>query len=117
MVDPDDGLPIEIGQTIVGVVDYPSDADWYWIHLREDETVRISTDSITVDTVVFVNGADDWLESFEFDDDSGEGLFGFNAELVYQAPRTGEFLIAVAEVWGEQVGGYYLTVERVSDSG
>ena len=117
LVDPDDGLPIEIGQTIVGVVDYPSDADWYSIHLREDETVRISTDSITVDTVVFVNGADDWLESFEFDDDSGEGLFGFNAELVYQAPRTGEFLIAVAEVWGEQVGGYYLTVERVSDSG
>ncbi len=78
--------------------------------------MRISTDSITVDTTVYVYTAETSDSQFEFDGDSGGGLFNIDAELVFQAPHSGEFFIAVADVWGEEFGGYYLSVERAADS-
>ena len=45
------------------------------------------------------------------DDDSGGGLSGTNSELVYRAPHTGEYFIAVTEAVGNSSGGYYLSVE------
>ena len=66
--------------------------------------MRVTTDSITVDTIVYVWDAHDPLESLGIDDDSGGGVFGSNAELVYEAPQTGEYLIAVADVWAEGIG-------------
>ncbi len=76
--------------------------------------MRISTDSITVDTTVYVYTAETSDSQFEFDGDSGGGLI--DAELVFQAPHSGEFFIAVADVWGEEFGGYYPSVERAADS-
>ena len=53
--DPDDGATLAVGETVAGRVDFPSDWDWYSIRLAEGETVRISADSITVDTFVVVD--------------------------------------------------------------
>ncbi len=39
------------------------------------------------------------------DDDSGGGLFGLNSELVYRAPHTGEYFIAVTNAEGIDSGG------------
>ena len=116
VVDFDDGRGIAIGETITGSIDYRADSDWYTIDLQEGDRVRISTDSITVDTTVYVYTAETRDNQFEIDDDSGGGLFDINAELIFQAPHTGEFFIAVADVWGDEFGGYYLSVERAPDS-
>ena len=85
------------------------DWDWYSIRLRENETVRISTDSLNVDTIIYVDFTKSRNNQVVYDDNSGGGL-GLNSELVYRAPHTGEYFIAVTEAVGNAVGGYYLSV-------
>ena len=110
--DPDDGRTIQVGETVAGSLDYFDDWDWYSIHLDEGETVRIHTDSLLVDTIVYVDFPNSRSNQVVSDDDSGGGLFGTNSELVYRAPTTGEYLIAVTEAAGQTfTGGYYLSVE------
>ena len=113
--DPDDGRTIAVGETVVGNLDFFFDRDWYSIRLEEGETVRISTDSINVDThlaVGFPNSRDDQVV---YDDDSGGGLSGLNSELVYRAPNSGEYFIVVTDALSDNSGGYYLSVERAPE--
>ena len=113
--DPDDGRTITVSETVAGSLDHFSDWDWYSIHLKEGETVRISTDSINVDTVIYVDFLKSRNNQLVSDDNSGGGLFGVDSELVYRAPHTGEYFIAVAEAVGNSFGGYYLSVEPARD--
>ena len=110
--DPDDGRTISIGETVAGSLDHLSDWDWYSISLEEGETVRISTNSLNVDTVIYVDFQHSRDNQVASDDDSGRGLSGTDSELVYRAPHTGEYFVAVTEAVGDSVGGYYLSVER-----
>ena len=52
------------------------------------------------------------MESVIWDDDSGGGLFGENAELTYRAPHHGLFVIVVSSYNPVQFGGYVLTVQN-----
>ena len=113
--DPDDGRIVMVGETVAGSLDHFSDLDWYSIRLNEGETVNISTDSLNVDTVIFVDFPRSRNNQLVSDDDSGGGLSGTNSELVYRAPHTGEYFIAVAEAVGTGFGGYYLSVERARE--
>ena len=108
--DPDDGRTIEAGQTVVGTIDYYLDADWYRALLREGETLTIYADSLSVDPIVFVSFLEATPEQMFYDDDSGGGVFGLNSELVFRAPHTGEFFIAVGDAGGYALGGYFLEV-------
>ena len=109
--DPDDGRTIAVGDTIAGSIDSFSDWDWYSINLIEGETVKISTDSLNVDSIIYVDFPNSRDNQVVYDDDSGGGLFGVNSELVYRAPKTGEYFIAITEAVGDSSGGYYLSVE------
>ena len=113
--DPDDGRAIEVGETVSGSLDHFSDWDWYSIHLKEGDTVRISTDSINVDTVVYVDFPKSRNNQIVSDDNSGGGLFGTDSELVYRAPQSGEYFIAIIEATNDSFGGYYLSVEAARD--
>ncbi len=108
--DPDDGRTITTGETVEGIIDYYLDADWYSMLLRKGETVTIHAEALSVDPAVAVYYANAGVEQIVSDDDSGGGLFGLNAELVFQAPHTGEFFIAVTDAVGYAIGGYYLAV-------
>ena len=44
------------------------------------------------------------------DDDSSGGIFGLNSQIIYQAPKDGEYFISVSDSAGFDVGGYALTV-------
>ena len=110
--DPDDGRIITEGETIAGSMDHFSDWDWYSLSLTEGETVRISTDSFNIDTVLYVDFPGSRDNQIVSDDDSGGGLYGTNSELVYRAPHSGEFFVAVTEAVGDSFGGYYLSVEE-----
>ena len=108
--DPDDGRLVTVGETVAASLDHFSDWDWYSIRLKEGETVRISTDSFNVDTLIAVDFPDSRRNQVVSDDDGGGGLFGLNSELVYRAPHSGEYIIAVTDAAGENFGGYYLSV-------
>ncbi len=110
--DPDDGRTVAVGDTVIGSIDSPLEWDWYLVQLDEGETVRISTDSATVDTLVYVDFPDSRLNQLVSDDDSGGGIFGTNSELVYRAPHTGQYIVAVDDAVDQSVGGYYLTIEE-----
>ena len=110
--DPDDGRSIRVGETVAGSLDHLLDRDWYSVRLDEGQTVRIATDSINVDTVLYVDFPKSHNNQVVYDDDSGSGLG--NSELIYRAPHTGEFLIAVSEAVGDRLGGYYLSLEPAS---
>ena len=113
--DPDDGQAITVGDTVAGNLDFSSDWDWYSIRLEEGETVKISTDSINVDTALVVDFPNSHESQVVTDDDSGGGLFGINSELVYRAPNTGEYFIVVTDAVGDSFGGYYLSVEQARE--
>ena len=110
--DLDDGRSIAVGDTIAGSLDYFFDWDWYSIRLQEGETIRVSTDSLNVNTVIYIDFPNSRNNQVVSDDDSGGGLSGVNSELVYRAPHTGEFFVAVTEGEGSSLGGYYLSVEQ-----
>ena len=113
--DPDDGRLVTVGETVAGSLDHLSDWDWYSIRLREGETVRVSTDSLNVDTVIYVDFPNSRDNQVVSDDDGGGGLFGLNSELVYRAPHSGEYVIAVTDAVGDSFGGYYLSVESARE--
>ena len=112
LTDPDDGRTINVGETIAGNLDHFSDWDWYSLSLNEGETVRISTDSFNVDTLLYVDFEGSRSNQIVADDDSGGGLYGTNSELIYRAPHAGEFFLAVTSAVENSFGGYYLKVDK-----
>lgn len=44
------------------------------------------------------------------DDDSGGGVLGLNASIVYKAPITGRYLVIVYDATPSKTGGYFLSV-------
>ena len=113
--DPDDGQTISVGETAVGSLDYFSEWDWFSIQLREGETVSIYADSVGVDTLIYVDFPGSASNQVVYDDDSGGGLSGTNAQLVYRAPFDSTYYIAVTGALGDDVGGYFLSVESAPD--
>ena len=111
VIDSEDSLELRMEETIIGNIDYHTDADWFRIQLEEGETVTISTDSLGSDTVLFIYSPEAGEDGLAVDDDSGGGVFGFNAELVYEAPHTGEFLVIVENAGNADFGGYYLSAK------
>ena len=110
--DPDDGRSIAVGETIAGSIDHFRDVDWYSIRLEEGETVKIATDSLNVDTVLYVDFPNSRYYQVVSNDDSGGGLFETNSELVYRALQSGEYYIIVSEAAKDKIGGYYLSVKQ-----
>ncbi len=112
-VDPDDAVALATGLTYIGGLDYPGDTDYFTIRLAAGEQVRITVDSPNFDPQVFVDRPDNSGEPLGFDDDSGGGLFGWNASVVFRADDDGLYLVVVSPFEGEiadTAGGYILTV-------
>lgn len=108
--DPDDDTLIKQGNTIAGNLDYPGDIDFYRITLDAGEIVNIQVDTVLIDPVLKIDYLDATEAEVIGDDDSGEGLFGLNAELTYQAPHHGVYLLVIGDAYDKNVGGYQLTI-------
>lgn len=109
--DPDDGKVVVKGKVIAGNLDHFRDVDWYSISLKEGETVEVTTDSLNVDTVLRVRCRGCGGDRLAQDDDSGSGLFGTNARVIYRADADGEVVISVEAADGNNGGGYFLSVQ------
>ncbi len=116
--DPDDGTRLAPGDVIGGVIDYHADIDWYALNLTAGDTIVVWTDAIATDTLVYIDSPTGELDPLALDDDSGPALFGHstNAELVYTAPVTGEYLVVVKDPSGAAGGDYFLGVDYLSGS-
>ncbi len=117
--DPDDGKRVEVGQTIYGNIDYPEDLDYYLVELEAKSKIEITVDSLRIDPIVLATFKGAMDEEIAVDDNSGGGIWGLNAQLVYRAPfhNTG-YLIAVGHSSSsddEKTGGYVLSVRDVTE--
>lgn len=114
-VDPDDDSPITVGSQITGQIDYAGDVDIFRLQLAALDTVTLTVDSIAIDPILTIERLGSARSASDsaaiIDDDSGGGLFGVNAALVFTAPRDGEYLIIVEDSSQYDVGGYVLRVE------
>lgn len=110
--DPDDGRQLSVGQTIRGNMDYPSDADYFLLTLRQGERVEISARSALSDPFLMIDYNNARDEQIIADDDSGGGLFGADARIVYEAPHTGSYFVVVQDYDDIAPGGYALTARE-----
>ena len=85
-----------------------------FLHLTKDETVAIVARSALVDTALAI--WDPTAEAWAEDDDSGGGLLGQDARIVFQAPKTGEYVLFVQDASWTSPGGYVLSVKRVEET-
>ncbi|MBL8935542.1 MAG: trypsin-like peptidase domain-containing protein [Archangium sp.] len=108
-VDPDDGRDITLGVDLHGVIDFPTDEDRYVLQLDEGQRVFVRVDGV-LDALcsVFDESGDEELAAARV----GEGGLGMAAELRFEAPRTGRFVVSVAESSPEGPAGYHLRVTK-----
>ena len=97
--DPDRGRQIQVGQILHGNIDFPTNVDYFFLDLERNETVEIVARSILADAQLTILGYQgETLEVWIRDENSGGGLFGRDARIVFQAPYTGEYFVDVANV-------------------
>ena len=113
--EPDDGVILEVPAKRASAIDFAYDVDQYLLPLDAGETVRIRVDSTQIDSFIRIDYRDS--PDVTEDDDSGGGLFGVDAELVYHAEDDRTYRVVIDDPSGE-TGGYTLTIEaddRASD--
>ena len=112
--DPDRDKQIRVGHSLPGNIDFPTDIDFFSLRLRRNETVEIVARSALADTYLAI--WDPTAEEWASDDDSGGGLFGVDARIIFQAPQTGEYDLFVADAAWSAPGGYVISVNRAEDT-
>ena len=108
--EPDRDKQIRVGHSLHGNIDFPGDIDFFSLLLRRNETVEIVARSALADTYLAI--WDSTTGILASDDDSGGGLFGVDAKVIFQAPQTGEFELFVANAGLSAPGGYVISVNR-----
>ena len=111
VADPDDGSFLRVPARRVGAIDYPSDIDVYRVALSAGHSYRVRVDSALIDPYVRIDYRTAGEEDLTTDDDSGGGLFGLSAELVYRSERTRTYYVVVEDATDAAIGGYTLTIE------
>lgn len=114
--DPDDGVSMTIDQIWVGNLDYVDDVDYFEIDLEKNEIIKVNVDSILIDPYITIRQAEADSALTVTDDDTGGGIFGANAELVYQAPEAGRYYLVVKDSYSGNYGGYFLSVEAATEA-
>ena len=110
--DPDDGKTIVVGQTIQASMDYPRDHDYFLLDLEEDETVDITVNTVNFDPFLQIDYHQATGEVS--DDDSGGGIFGTNAGLIFRAPQSAIYTLVVSDATFTRRGGYFIDIRTAS---
>ncbi|MDY7029676.1 MAG: serine protease, partial [Spirochaetota bacterium] len=111
--DPDDGRSVAVGEKIYANIDIMNEYDHFRLQLDEGDQVRITAESVMVDPFIEVDRGVGWQTIG--DDDSGGGILGLNAEVVFEAPETGEYFVIIGDSSGYDIGGYVLSVSGTDD--
>ena len=111
-IDPDQGREIHVGQSLPGNIDFPGDVDFFFLYLEKGEAVEVAARSALTDPYLGIVGLRSSEEELIEDDDSGGGLFGLDAKILFQAPYTGEYVLIVFDALEIAPGGYVISVAR-----
>lgn len=109
--DDDDGTRLTYGDTIVGYLDYPADIDTFVMALTPGDVITVTAEATAIDPLLSIGPLGETADNYLEDDDSGRGMLGSSAIVVYQAQRTGDHLIVVRSFSTTDVGGYLVTVD------
>lgn len=110
--DPDSGQTIQVGQSIHGNIDYPTDADYFILDLQQGQTVEILAQSLLVDMFLTLSLRGSPTATVSRDD--GAGLLLRDSRMVIRAPITARYYLIVTTFEPEAPGGYILTVNSYS---
>ena len=108
----DDSRSLKMDQTVTGRIDYPGDVDYFKMTLDKDQTVHIKTNSTMIDPLLIVSYDSEETGQDVEDDDSGGGMLGWNAEMVYKAPQKDVYFIVIRDTNLFNMGGYTLSVDE-----
>ena len=111
-IDLDDNKGLTSPRTVVGNLDYPGDIDSFRLVLDEGEKINIQVDSILIDPILIIARPGDREEQLVFDDDSGGGIFGLDAEITFVAPDPGTYLLIIDDARSNGVGGYTIQIDE-----
>ena len=112
--DPDDSRRIQVGQSLNGNIDFPGDIDFFSLRLKSNETIEIVARSVLANT--FLSIWDPIAEEWASDDDSGGGLFGEDARVIFKAPQAGEYDLFVVDAAWSAPGGYVISVKQAEET-
>ena len=91
--DPDGGQTIQVGQSIHGNIDFPTDADHFYLDLQQGQTVEILAQSILADMYLTLSVAGSPTLTVSRDD--GAGLLLSDSRMVFRAPATARYYLIV----------------------
>ena len=109
--DPDGGQIIQVGQSIHGNIDYPTDVDHFFLDLEQGQTVEILAQSILADMYLTLSLGS---PSQSVSRDDGAGLLLRDSRLLFRAPITRRYIVIVETFEPEAPGGYIVTVNSFS---
>lgn len=110
--DPDDRATLWLNAPYWGAIDHPYDMDVLRMPVLQGQRIAIHVTSVLIDPEIQVV-LDGTIEPlFEIDDDSGGGVFGTDARLVYAPPADGTLLIGISDATLQGAGGYRVVVAR-----
>ena len=95
--DPDDGRQIQVGESVLGNMDFPGDTDYYLVDLNEGQTIEVAVSSILVNSFLTIYYEGAGLEQMIVDHDSGGGFFRQDSKIVYRAPHMGRYFVVVQD--------------------
>ena len=105
-----DATAVTVGETVEGAAEHNDDTDFFVFQAEEGEVYQIDVALGTLyDSVVRLYDADG--RQLSRNDDHGDSLA---SRIVWSAPNSGEYYVAVSPHFGESPGTYTLTV-AVSD--
>ena len=107
--DPDQGKQLQVGQSITGNIDYPSDTDYFVLDLERGETVEILAQSVLADMLLSVSLGSPGLT---ISDDDSIGLLNRDSRILFRAPLKARYYIVVQTFEPEAPGGYIVEVNR-----
>ncbi|MFW2340737.1 MAG: trypsin-like peptidase domain-containing protein [Acidimicrobiia bacterium] len=110
LIDPDDETRVFTGDVIYGYADYPGDVDTYLIDLEAGDRISVSVSAVLMDPQIIIDLEGNEGDFLAYDDSSGGGLFGTDAEVTFRADTDATyFLVVIDEFYGP--GGYVMTIE------
>ena len=112
--DPERDKQIRVGQSLHGNIDFPADIDTFFLRLKQNATVEIVARSALADTFLAI--WDPIAEEWASDDDSGGGLFGEDARVIFKAPQAGEYDLFVVDAAWSAPGGYVISVKQAEET-
>ncbi len=110
--DPDDGIVLERGESLVAGFDTSLDRDYYEVYLDAGELVEISVDSMRIDSALTLHFVGSDVVEIVTNGYSGDGVFGDNDKLIYRAPADGIYRLIVEDNGvSAATGGYFLSID------